>query len=245
MPRFFGISWTHSSSKISTLTAVARLTQFEGRGHEKFPKGPPFTYIFLKNFQRVPPLLTFFWKISKGSPLCLRFSKKFEKKIYQGGGGKEYWLFSPFDLNAPLFSWDKCSEFHGKKCGGQLVDVDDVVDDAAHGDDSTAGGVARGGRDSRSRHRQGMSRCHSLFRLDREKWPNYEKKINCRKCYGWLLDWRYNRLDSVRFDFWLNICFLFFDLLPFKNIDQRLVIFSDWWFLVNLFCCTMIKIIIH
>ena len=36
--------------------SVARLTQFEGRGHKKVPKGPPFAYVFEKisktNYQR-------------------------------------------------------------------------------------------------------------------------------------------------------------------------------------------------
>ena len=73
--------------------SAARLTRFEGRGYKKFPKGPPFAYVFWKNFQRVPPLLTFFGKISKGSPLCFRFSKKFSKKMIKGGG--EYWPFLP------------------------------------------------------------------------------------------------------------------------------------------------------
>ena len=31
---------------------MARLTQFEGRGHTKFPKGPPFADVFLKKFQK-------------------------------------------------------------------------------------------------------------------------------------------------------------------------------------------------
>ena len=30
------------------MVAVARLTRFEGRGHKKFPKGPPFAYVFEK-----------------------------------------------------------------------------------------------------------------------------------------------------------------------------------------------------
>ena len=52
--------------------AVARLTRFEGRGHKKASKGPPFAYVFWKNFQRVPPLLMFFWK-------------KFKNKLSKGG----------------------------------------------------------------------------------------------------------------------------------------------------------------
>ena len=72
-------------SKIREHHAVARLTRFEGRGHTKFPKGPPFAYVFWKSIQRVPPLLTFFEKVSKGSPLCLRFLKKFQKKLSKGG----------------------------------------------------------------------------------------------------------------------------------------------------------------
>ena len=54
-----------SSSLERKVQPVVRLTQFEGKGHEKFPKGPP--------------LLTFFGKISKGSPLCLRFLEEFPK----------------------------------------------------------------------------------------------------------------------------------------------------------------------
>ena len=42
-----------------------------GGGHKKFPKGPPFAYVFWKNFQ--------------GSPLCLCFLKKFKKKFIKGG----------------------------------------------------------------------------------------------------------------------------------------------------------------
>ena len=40
------------------------------------------------------------------------------------------------------------------------------------------------------------------------------------ECYGWLLDWRHDRLDSVRCDFWLNICFLFFSII--KSISKKL-----------------------
>ena len=81
-----------------SISPVARLTRFEERGHTKVPKGPPFAYVFWKNFQRVPPLLMFFEKISKTN--------------YQRG---EYWLFLPSSsiwrgamapwpppLNAPL-----------------------------------------------------------------------------------------------------------------------------------------------
>ena len=64
---------------------VARLTRFEGRGHKKVPKGPPFAYVFLNKFQRVPPLLMFSEKSSKGSPLCLCFLKKIQKQIIKGG----------------------------------------------------------------------------------------------------------------------------------------------------------------
>ena len=78
----------------------ARLTRFEERGHKKFQKGPLFAYIFWRHFQRVPSLLTFFEDISKGSPLCLLFLKKFQKNDQRG----EYWLFlSSPSLNAPLF----------------------------------------------------------------------------------------------------------------------------------------------
>ena len=80
---------------------VARLTRFEERGHKKFPKGPPLAYVF--------------WKISKGSPLCLRFLENFQrvpplltffekiqKKLSKGG----VLAFSPpldlTPLNAPL-----------------------------------------------------------------------------------------------------------------------------------------------
>ena len=62
---------------------VARLTRFEGRGH--------------KNFQRVPPLLVFIDKFSKGevlafSPLPLDLM----------GGGEGYDPLAPPPLNAPL-----------------------------------------------------------------------------------------------------------------------------------------------
>ena len=80
--------------------SVARLTRFEGRGHKKFPKGPPFAHVFWRNFPRVPPLLTFFWKISKGSPLCWRSLQKFQKKLSKGG----VLAFLPPPLNV-LLPW--------------------------------------------------------------------------------------------------------------------------------------------
>ena len=48
----------------------------------------------IKNFQRVPPLLTFLKKFPKGPPFAYVFCKNF-KKSYQRG---EYWLFLPLDL---------------------------------------------------------------------------------------------------------------------------------------------------
>ena len=39
------------SIKILKTNSVARLTWFEGRGHKKVPKGPPFAYVFWKNFK--------------------------------------------------------------------------------------------------------------------------------------------------------------------------------------------------
>ena len=67
---------TINSFLITPFSSVARLTRFERKGHKKVPKGPPFAYVFWKKFQRVPPLLMFFEKISKTN--------------YQRG---EYWLF--------------------------------------------------------------------------------------------------------------------------------------------------------
>ena len=56
-------------------------------GHKRFPKGPPFAYVFWKNFQRVPPLLMF-------------FEKKFQKKLSKG----KVLAFSPpwFEGHGPL-----------------------------------------------------------------------------------------------------------------------------------------------
>ena len=36
-----------------TSRTVARLTRFERRGHKKFPKGPPFAYVFWKKFKKI------------------------------------------------------------------------------------------------------------------------------------------------------------------------------------------------
>ena len=107
--------------------AVARLTRFEGRGHKKVPKGPPFAYVFWKNsktnfqrgeywlfsppsrfegrghekkFQRVPPLLMFFENIQKQifKGGVLAFLPS--PSIWRGGGA---WPPGP-PLNAPLLS---------------------------------------------------------------------------------------------------------------------------------------------
>ena len=96
---FVVFPWVVSDKKMVQTTAVARLTRFEGRGHKKVPKGPPFAYVFWKKFQRVPPLLMFFEKISKGSPHCLCFLKKFQNKLSKGG----VLAFShlPLDFTAP------------------------------------------------------------------------------------------------------------------------------------------------
>ena len=50
---------------------VARLTQFEWRGHKKFPKGPPFAYVFWK----------FFIKVRGGGSIG------FSPPRFDGGGG--------------------------------------------------------------------------------------------------------------------------------------------------------------
>ena len=91
---------------------VARLTRFEGRGHKKSSKGFPLCLCFLKKFQRVPPLLMFFEKISKTnyqkgggvvpfSPLPLDLT---------GGGAMAPW---PPPLNAPLWKTPRFFPFSG------------------------------------------------------------------------------------------------------------------------------------
>ena len=72
--------------KHTELLTVARLIRFEGKGHKKFPKGPPFAYVSCKNFERVPPLLRFFEKISK--------------KFIKGGGGILAFSLPFLDLTA-------------------------------------------------------------------------------------------------------------------------------------------------
>ena len=54
--------------------SVARLTRFEGRGHKKVPKGPPFAHVFWKNFKN---------KLSKGGGIGF-FSPPLD---FTGGGG--------------------------------------------------------------------------------------------------------------------------------------------------------------
>ena len=66
--------------------AVARLTWFEGRGHKKVPKGPPFAYVFWKNFKN---------KLSKGGVLAFSHLPL----DFTGGGG--HGPLAP-SLNAPL-----------------------------------------------------------------------------------------------------------------------------------------------
>ena len=86
------------------METVARLTRLEGRGHKKFPKGPPSAYVFWKKFQKGPPFAYVLWKNFKGSPLCLRFLKKFQKNYQRG----EYWLFLPHPVKCAT-AWRKCS----------------------------------------------------------------------------------------------------------------------------------------
>ena len=64
---------------------VARLTRFEGRGHKKAPKGPPFAYVFWKNFKN---------KLSKGGVLA------FSHLPLDFTWGP--WPPAPPPLNAPL-----------------------------------------------------------------------------------------------------------------------------------------------
>ena len=61
------------------LSAVARLTRFEGRGHKTFPKGPPFAYVFWKQILK---------KIIKGgsigffSPLSAPLFVRYQKTLF-------------------------------------------------------------------------------------------------------------------------------------------------------------------
>ena len=108
-PCFLGSACGFPGIKVNWLRWVARLTWFEGRGHEKVPKGPPFAYVF--------------WKDFKGSPLCLCFLEKFRKQIIKGGGGGVLafshlpldftggpWPPAPPPLNAPLAKMRKTSD---------------------------------------------------------------------------------------------------------------------------------------
>ena len=83
--KILNTSWCECDLKCKGMSSVARLTRFEGRGHKKVPKGPPFAYVFWKNFKN---------KLSKGFWLFLT-----SPSILRGGGGMAPW---PPPLNAPL-----------------------------------------------------------------------------------------------------------------------------------------------
>ena len=83
---FFWLLRTALYRFCSVQRAVARLTRFEGRGHKKVPKGPPFAYVFRKKFRN---------KLSKGGVLAF---SPLPLDLTGGGHGP----LAPPPLNAPL-----------------------------------------------------------------------------------------------------------------------------------------------
>ena len=45
-------TWMNELGQRISVTLWARLTRSEGRGHKKFPKGPPFADVYWKNFKK-------------------------------------------------------------------------------------------------------------------------------------------------------------------------------------------------
>ena len=93
----------HFQFLFSSTFTMARLTRFEWRSYKKFPKGPPFACVFwkiskgsplclcfLKKFPKGPPFACVFWKNFQRVPPLLIFFEKFQKKNCRRG---EYWLF--------------------------------------------------------------------------------------------------------------------------------------------------------